>query len=313
MRINYTFLSAFKKCRRKAYLHHIKQVVPRQNVDNRNFMVGTVVDKLLEQWVKREYDEGYMEGNARGLFNWYAQRRRIVYRSTNDKEDLIRKAEKAARLLQEAVYEEGLPNEEIEPQRIVQFKDIKGYEGFEVYAKLDLWFPKRHAVWDLKTTAQKKWLDPFQLEFFAWAMEHVGETVEEAAFLVPLLHPSVQHIDIDTSSKVDFEAELIELFEEVLQEDTWSPNPKDCWGCPVYNHCEQEDEVAVTAEKVGNSFRVSIGEDLTNESNGIKSEEKQSSENGVGDRGSEQSKSATTKENRSRDSGEDWIEKLRQA
>jgi len=313
MRINYTFLSTFKKCRRKAYLQYIKEVVPRHKIDNRNFMVGTVVDKLLEQWIKREYDENYMEGNARGLFNWYAQRRRIVYRDTGDKEKMILKTEKAARLLQEVVFEEGLPDEEIEPQRIIKFKDIKGYEEFEVYGKLDLWFPKRRAVWDLKTTLQKKWLDPYQLEFFTWMMEHVGETVEEAAFLVPLMHPSVQHIELNTSSKADFEIELFELFEEVLREEVWSPNPQDCWGCPVYNHCEQEDEIAVSTEKKGDSFRVLIGEDLTNESRGTKNEEEQSSENGVGDRGSKQDEPETVEEDRSRDSGEDWIEKLRKA
>lgn len=310
MKINYTFLSTFRKCRRKAYLQYIKQVVPRDKIDHRNFMVGTVVDKLLEQWIKRDYDENYMEGNARGLFNWYAERRKITYRNTDDKEQLIQKTEKAARLLQEVVFDEGLPNEEVVPQKIVKFQDIEGYEQFEFYARLDLWFPKRHAVWDLKTTVQKKWLDPFQLEFFAWALEHVGETVEELAFLVPLIHPSVQYVEIDLSQKAVFELDIINLLEEVEKEEVWSPNPKDCWGCPVYHHCEQEDEIAVVTEKKGSSFRVSIGEDLIDESKGIKVEEKQSPEIGTGDRGSEQSKPRAVKEDREEDSGDNWIDKL---
>lgn len=310
--MNYTFLSTFKKCRRKAYLQYIKEVVPRHKIDHRSFIVGTVIDKLLEQWIEKEYVDGYMEENARGLFNWYAERRHIVYRSTDDKEQLVQKTLKAARLLQEVVYDEGLPNEEIVPQKIVQFQDIEGFEEFEFYAKIDLWIVSRKAVWDLKTTAQKKWLDPYQLEFFAWCMEHVGEPVEELAFLVPLMHPSVQYVELSTSHKIDFEIDLLGLLQEVVQEEIWSPNPKDCWGCPVYNHCEQEDEVAVKVERKGDGFRVSIEEDIINESEGIESEEGVSPEDSVGDRGSEQSKSGAVKEDREGDSGEDWIEKLRE-
>jgi hypothetical protein len=276
-------------------------------------MVGTVVDKLLEQWIQREYDDGYMEGNARGLFDWYAERRHIVYRNSEDKEQLIQKTLKAARLLQEVAYDEGLPNEEVVPQKIVKFQDVEGFEEFEFYAKLDLWFPAKKAVWDLKTTVQKKWLDPYQLEFFAWAMEHVGETVEETAFLVPLLHPSVQYVELSTSLKADFEMELLELLQEVVQEEIWSANPKDCWGCPVYNHCEQEDEVAVKVEKKGDHFKVYVGEDTTHESKGIESEKGDSPEDSPGVGSSEQGKSETVKEDRSGDSGEDWIEKLKDA
>lgn len=315
-KMNYTFLSTFKKCRRKAYLQYIKEVVPRHKIDHRNFMVGTVVDKLLEQWVQREFDDGYMEGNARGLFNWYAERRYIHYRNTDDKEQLIQKTLKAARLLQEVVYDEGLPNEEVVPQKIVKFQDVKGFEEFEFYAKLDLWLPARRGVWDLKTTAQKKWLDPYQLEFFAWCMEHVGQPVEEMAFLVPLLRPSVQYFnqyEWNNSRAIDFEIGLLELLQEVVQEEVWSPNPKDCWGCPVYNHCEQEDEVAVQVIKKGDGFRVSVEEDITHESQGIKKEERVSSEDSSGDRGSEQSESKTVEADREGDSGEDWIEKLKDA
>lgn len=249
IRISYTFLSAYKKCHKQAYLYHIKKVVDRSRVNHRPFMVGIVVDWLFTKWIEKEYPLGWMEESAEALFNWFANRRFIQYRHVSDKEQLIRKTENAARLLEEAAFEWELPKREIIPQLKVEFKGVDEWEGFEFIGRLDLWFPKEKLVWDLKITKNKKYLDDFQLRFFAWLLANTGETVKGAGFLTPLRSPVVSEVHLGYNETAEFEQELSGILLDIKNEKHWAATAKDCWNCPVRFNCEQDFSSSFEAKK----------------------------------------------------------------
>ena len=267
MNVSYTFLNTYKRCHRRAKLQYIDKVVDRSQINHRNFMVGTVVDWLFIKWISEQrFLDGWMEMKAESMFRWFADRRHIIYRNDDDKENLIRRTINVTRLLQEASYEEGLPDlpeDAIDTQKIVKFKDVPGFEGFEFFGKVDLWFGGKQALWDLKVTIQKKYLDDFQLRFYAWMFDHIGLNVKSLAFFVPELTPSFRPIDYDDSVKADTELEIIELLTKVKNEEEWAITAKDCWGCPVQTHCDQKELGDMVAEKKEDGgFRVFVGEDI---------------------------------------------------
>lgn len=262
IRISYTFLSSYKKCHKQAYLYHIKKVVDRSKVDCRNFMVGLVVDWLFTKWIEREYSVDWMEEKAEVMFNWFANRRFVKYKHESDKEQLIQKTQNAARLLQEAAFEWELPKRKVEAQKKIEFKGSDEFEDFEFIGKLDLWFPEEKLVWDLKVTKVKKYLDAFQLRFFAWLLTNTGETVKGAGFLTPLRSPVVSEVHLGYNETAEFEQELYSILLEVKQEEHWAATAKECWGCPVRYHCEQDFSSSFEAKKKGDGgFEINFKED----------------------------------------------------
>lgn len=262
MRYSYTFLDTYMRCHKRAYLQYVKKVIDYNDYDNRPFIVGIVVDKLFEKWVQRDFELGYMEGNAEGLFNWYCQRRKVIWKGEGDKERLQNRAVKVARLLQDVALDAGLPDMgEIDVQKKVLYKGEPGFEEFEFYGKLDIWIPKFNAVWDLKVTTQKKYLKRYQLDFFTWLLERTGHEVKEIAFLVPEMRPAVQYFDIEEADKVSFEQELLMLLSDIRNEEEWLPTAKECWGCPVWSHCDQDETANLKVEKKGVGFKIYMGDD----------------------------------------------------
>jgi len=211
--------------------------------------VGIVVDWLFTKWIEAEYPVDWMEEKAEAIFNWFANRRFIQYKYESDKEQLVRKAQNAARLLQEAAFEWELPKRKVEAQKKVELKGYEEFEGFEFFGKLDLWFPEEKLVWDLKVTKYKKYLDEFQLRFFAWLLTNTGEVVKGAGFLTPLRSPVVSEVHLGYNETAEFEQELYGILSDVKCEEHWAATAKDCWNCPVRYHCEQDFSASFDAKK----------------------------------------------------------------
>jgi len=265
--VSYTFLDTYKRCHKRAKLQYIDKVVDRSKINHRPFIVGIVVDWLFTKWISEQgFMDGWMEMKAEAMFRWFADKKHIIYRDGSDKENLIRRTVNVARLLQEAAYDEGLPDlpeDEIDTQKIIKFKGEPGFEEFEFFGKADLWFCNKKALWDLKVTVQKKYLKEFQLRFYAWMFERAGYRVDSLAFFVPELSPSFISIEWDDSIRTDTDLEVIELLNDVKNETEWAITAKDCWGCPVRDHCDKIEAEDVIAEKKDDgSFRVFVGEDL---------------------------------------------------
>jgi len=279
---SYSFLNTYKRCHRRAYLQYIQKAVDSAKVDHRPFIIGLVIDKLFEKWIVRDYPIDYMEENVESLFNWYAQRRHIIFKGTGDQDGLIRRAKGVSRLLQEVAFDERMSERVIEVQKKVIYTGEPNFEGLQFYSRLDLWFPEESIIMDLKVTKQKKYLDVFQLYFFAWIMTKTGEKVTDVAFLVPELSPSIREVEYDLSIAADFELNLLLLLEEAEKEVDWSITASDCWGCPFRYLCEEVDMDSMVVEKQEHGFKIFVGEDVLNEFNSRHGEKAE----GVGEKSS---------------------------
>ena len=232
--ISYTFLSVYKRCKKRAYLQYVKRMVPSDQVNHRPFIVGIVADWLFKKWAQGGFVEGWMEKKAEEMYYWFVARRNIVYRNPQDKDGLIRKLISSVRHLEGAALAECLPDRQMELQKKVKFSK----EGFDFFGKLDIWFPDENTIWDLKITKSTRYLDNFQLFFFAWLLGHEGLQVNDLAFFSPLMRPYVRPVEYDITGRQDFELELGKLL-ELIRAEQWEMNASDCWGCPVARFCEE--------------------------------------------------------------------------
>jgi len=254
--INYTFLRTYKGCRLRAFLQYVKKVISFADINCRPFIVGIVADWLFRKWIERGYERDWMENKAEEMFIWFLTKKRIIYKGVDDKAKLLYKLKKSVRFLQEYSFQENLPKREIQTQKVIK----KKIEGLEFLGKLDMWFPKENAIWDLKITNSKRYMDEFQLYFFAWLMEELGGSVEKLSFFAPIASPYLIEVVWDLDIRQEFEEGLFELL-ELIREGHWERNTKNCWGCPVVRFCEQGLEMKGT-QLPGGGLRISLKEDL---------------------------------------------------
>lgn len=237
--ISYTLLSCYKSCRKKCYLQYIKKVIHPDQVNQRPFIVGIVADWLFGKWVEGGYPPGWMEYKADGMFDWFSTKRKIIYRNTDDKDKMKAKLRRAVHDLEVCASDADLQSKRFETQRKVAFEK----DGFSFFGKLDMWFPDERKIWDLKITENKKYLDPFQLHFFAWLIENsTPHQVQGLAFFSPLMRPYFREVDWTEVEKHQLESDLYGLLDMIKNETTWDKTAKDCWGCPVQSWCEIEGE-----------------------------------------------------------------------
>lgn len=251
--LSYTFLSTYKKCPKRAYLQYVKRIIPPDKVNHRPFIVGIVADWLFRKWAEGGFVEGWMERKAEDIFYWFAARRNIIYRGAQDKEHLVRKLIDSVRHLETATYTEQLPDKKMELQKQVRFT----YEGFNVFGKLDIWFPETGIIWDLKITTTTRYLDSFQLFFFAWLLTHENLNVNELAFFAPLMKPYVRSVDYNITGRQNFDLELARLI-SLLQSKFWLRSTDDCFGCPVSHACEEPIEATSFSRGKDGGFQFEV-------------------------------------------------------
>jgi hypothetical protein len=215
--------------------------VPWDKVNHRPFLVGLVVDWLFRKWIEEKYPEGWMEYKAETMYNWYEKRKNIIYKNPQDRGKMIKKLKKAVRLLEDAAFNELLPDRVVETNKKVAHM----LDGVNWYGKLDLWFPEEKLVWDLKVTESTRYLDPFQLQFFAWLLEQKGEAVQGLAFFSPLMKKSLREHEWSEVERVGLEREIFEII-GLIKDSEWERTAKDCWGCPVVRFCESDFKVEST-------------------------------------------------------------------
>ncbi len=237
---SYTALSTYRKCRKRAFLQYVKKVIPYDQIDNRPFLVGIVLDWLFKKWITVEdYKEGWMENKAEEMVEWFATKRRVKFISPTDKTDLIHKAQFAAKKLEQVALDERFPEREFIAQLELQAK----VGALTITGKLDFYFPVENAIYDLKITKTAKYLEAFQLHLFAWLVEKARNApVEVLGWISPLMTPSVRLCDWSVLERQAIETTIAEL-NELIMGQHWEKTSKDCWGCPVYRFCEEPSDI----------------------------------------------------------------------
>lgn len=256
MRISYTFLSTYKRCRRRALLQYVQKVVPYEKMDNRPFIVGICADWLFKKWVESGYPKNWMDNKAEEIFEWFATKKKIRYISSDDKGKLLRKLSVSVIDLQEAAFVERLPERRLDLQLEVEYP----VQSHVLTGKMDIWFPDEKAIYDLKITSSTKYLDSFQLRYFAWLVESkMGIPVSRLAFLSPLMSPFIREVSWSPEDKTELELEVMGLL-SLISEEKWEATAKDCWGCPVTNFCEGGEETVVESKRsVSGGFSLNVG------------------------------------------------------
>ena len=248
-RISYTLLSCYEKCHKRCYLQYFKQVVGYDEVNHRNFMVGLVGDWLFNKWIsEHNYEESWMENKAEDIYNWFEKRKNVIYRNNLDKAKMLKK------LMEDVAFANDFPDRKIDTQLKLSYV----HDGVEYFGKLDLWFPEEELVWDLKITESSKYLDVFQLHFFAWLIEQNNMNVKGLAFLVPMMKKSLQEHEWTEVDRVELERRVAEDLAK-LKARNWQMNASDCWGCPVARFCEGDVTLDSSFKEGLGGFKINLG------------------------------------------------------
>lgn len=251
--ISYTLLSTYKRCRQRCWLQLVRQLIPRDKIDNRPFIVGIVADWLFEHWVEEGYPEGWMYDKAESLFYWWIKKRRVIFKGQDDKRKLIFKTKNAARRMEMAAFDYNLPDKKVETQVRWEWKD----DDFLYKGKVDIWLPEENTIWDLKITESKRYLDPFQLQFFAWLAHKNDVQVDKLAFFSPLMKKILHEHAWNTVILHETEREINELV-ELLKSEQWQRTATDCWACPVVRFCEDEYSINYFKKRESGGFEIDL-------------------------------------------------------
>jgi CRISPR/Cas system-associated exonuclease Cas4 (RecB family) len=236
-------------------LQYVKKVVPPEKVNQRPFIVGICADWLFKKWVAGGYHSDWMEQEARGIFEWFSTKRVIRYLDGSDKEKLILKLTMAVKDLQQAALDEKFPDRVLNLQKELRVD----YNQFVMSGKLDIWFPEEKAICDLKITSSMKYLDSFQLRYFAWLMERKHTIfVEKLTFLSPMMRPYLKEVSWLPNDKTEFDLLLFDVLGRIASND-WSITTKDCWSCPVASFCEEFTVEAERTKSASGGFKIKIG------------------------------------------------------
>ena len=255
--ISHTFLEAYKKCQKMAWLQYIKKVIPNEKIDKRNFLVGIVADWLFKKWATdMEFQPGWMETKSSIMYDWFESKNFVRYKGWEDRPLMKRKLQESTQKLEECVFELKFDEKRMDLQRSFKYSE----DGVDFYGKMDIWFPDEKQVVDLKITKYKKWLKPEQLQFYTWIMRKNNLEVNSAHFLSPLMPIFYIEEDISLSAVELFEEDMWKTI-ELIRNENWEETAKDCWGCPVEQFCtipEEDFIVDSKPNKIG-GFSIDLG------------------------------------------------------
>jgi hypothetical protein len=254
--ISYTLLSTYERCRKKCLLELVKRVVAFEEVNNRPFIVGSVSDWLFCHWIEEEnYKEGWMESRAEDLFAWFSKKRRIIYRDKGDKQKLIFKLQNAVRRIESAAFAENLPDRKL----VLQKKIKTTRDGLNFVGKVDIWFPEEELLWDLKVTESTKYLNPFQLMFFAWLFSIIDIPIKSVGFFSPLMKKYLRESDVTQLDLDETERRAYGII-ALMRENEWGATTTECWGCPVMDFCEEDVTIDRMKKNKSGGFTIDVGE-----------------------------------------------------
>jgi len=253
MNISWTFLDTYRRCPLRARLQFIEKVIPRDKVDHRPFIVGIVGDWLFTKWVERNFSEGWMQGKAKDIFDWWLKKVNVKYRSSDDYYKLLYKLQKSVEALEALSFELGLDKKKLITQKKILFKG----GSFTFTGKIDIWLPEENAIWDLKITESLKYLKKGQLFFYKWLFVHSGIEAKNLAFLVPLRTKGLETVEYNKEDLAQFEKDLKKTLADV-QQRKFNKNMEECWNCPVRNWCQEDMDLFESQRNKDGIFNIYI-------------------------------------------------------
>lgn len=250
--ISYTGWKRYKECAQKHYLVMTGHRPPV--VNERNFLNGQVIHKVLERWFENNEDPGWIADNAPSVWDEYVAKKYILFKSDTDRSDLLTKCQEWATSLVQMIEQLGLNKSrcqsELALERYITVADHK----VRLHGYLDvlaLMADGQAAVLDLKCSSSKSVMDPYQLVFYSLLLEddQTG-TNRYGAFILPAFSDVVSHL-ITEEHRSYLMSDVIRMAKDIIA-GKFEPSPEtaNCFWCEVKHACPVMGRMPVTTGRM---------------------------------------------------------------
>lgn len=236
--ISYTGWKRYRECKQKHFLVMTGQRPDK--VDERNFLNGQVLHKVLERWFSNDEPASWIADQAQTVWDEYVAKKYIIFKSAADRIELLDRClswgSKLAVMIDDLGLDKYQCKSELQLERYITVRDTK----VRLHGFLDILAPVSgsiEAVLDLKCSASRGVMDPYQLVFYSLLLEDDDDIVRYGSFILPALDDVVTH-QIGAEHRQYLMRQLVAMAESIL-DDEFEPSPEtaNCYWCEVKAAC----------------------------------------------------------------------------
>lgn len=236
--ISYSGWKRYKECAQKHYLVMTGQRPDK--VDERNFLNGQVLHKVLERWFENDEPSSWIAGQAEPVWHEYVSKKYILFKNAGDRAELLQKCITWGQQLVELVERLQLDKSKCHTELSVErFIEVDGHR-VRLHGYIDVLAPSAgnlDTVIDLKCSTSRSVMDPYQLVYYSLLLGDGPGQDRYGAFLLPALDDIVPHL-ISEEHRQWLLAQLIQMARDIIA-DKFDPDPENanCFWCEVKAAC----------------------------------------------------------------------------
>ena len=235
--VSYTAWKRYKECPQK---HFLVMTGRRPNlVDERNFLNGSVLHKVMERWLDNDEPVSWIADQAEPVWEEYVDKKYILFKGQADKDELRQKCILWGRQLVKLLTDMNLNKHHCDTElHVEKFIEVDGYQ-VRLHGYIDILAATQdddHIVMDLKCSASRSVMDPYQMVFYSLLLEDVDRS-RHATYILPALDDIVHH-EVTEEHRQWLLADIQKMVRGIIA-DEFEPDPENanCFWCEVKPAC----------------------------------------------------------------------------
>lgn len=239
--ISFTGWKRYNKC---AHQHWLVMTGQRPKlVNERNFLNGQVLHKVLERWFGNDAPPSWIAEQAEPVWHEYVEKKYILFKGDGDREELRQKCIRWGAALAQQIEQLGIDKTRCLTEQSVERELV--VDGYRVLLKgfIDVLAPTADNQWlifDLKCSASRSVMDAYQMVFYSLLLLDDladGDVRRNSAFILPALDDIVP-FDVQDEHRAWLLGDLERMARDIIA-GKFDPDPDSgaCFFCDVKALC----------------------------------------------------------------------------
>lgn len=235
--LSYSGWKRYNECPQKHFL--VMSGYRPKYSDERNFLNGQVLHKVLERWFANDEPASWIAEQAEPVWHEYVGKKYILFKSDGDKKELLAKCIAWGARLAGQVVELGIDKATTRSELNLERMFAVAGHRVRLHGYLDvvaLTLDGDQVVMDLKCSASRGVMDPYQMVFYSVLLEDVDRP-RHTAFILPALDDIVA-FTVQEEHRRWLVADLERVAQQIIA-DQFDPDPENanCHWCEVKAAC----------------------------------------------------------------------------
>ena len=235
--ISYSGWKRYNECPQKHYLVMTGQ--RPKLVNERNFLNGSVLHKVMERWLGNDEPVSWIADQAEPVWQEYVAKKYILFKGEADKAELLQKCVTWGQQLVVLLTNMGLDKQHCDTElHVEKFIEVDGYR-VRLHGYIDILAATAggdHVVMDLKCSASRSVMDPYQMVFYSLLLEDLDRP-RHATYILPALDDIVHHT-VTEEHRQWLLADLQKMARSIIADEFEAdPENANCFWCEVRPAC----------------------------------------------------------------------------